>query len=88
MNWVPPDSDRIAYCNALLEASRRCMLATQGSMVSVEETLANSMARISSSKELVSRADDRLQSYGALVSRHMNPRVCERTGEFHSQLGK
>jgi len=66
MNWVQRATDRIAHCNALLGSSRLCMQAAEGSMVSIRTTLANSMARISTSKELIARSDDRLQSYGAL----------------------
>jgi hypothetical protein len=81
MRWIQPGTDRIEYCNALLGASRRWMMAVQGSMVSMKETLANSMARISSSKELIAKSDNRLRSYGALGSQQVNSSVRKGTGE-------
>jgi hypothetical protein len=81
MRWIQPGTDRIEYCNALLGASRRWMMAAQGSMVSNKETLANSMARISSSKELIAKSDSRLRSYGALGSQQVDSSVRKGTGE-------
>lgn len=81
LSWTLPGADRISYCHDLLGASQRCMQLARGSMVSMRETLANSMARITTSKELIARCDDRLQSYGGLRPIRELPPLPKRTGE-------